>query len=109
MHDDDILGGQLYPRICSRDLWIIPFLDLPEKNSGDRFAIKFKRWSALEIVGNDDSACDCWDVKEFSRRFLEVLISHRRVGCAEIHRLGHDLFLPASRANRLIVEPYGGI
>src|SRR5215510_9926986 len=78
---------------------------MPEKNSGNRFAIKFKRRGALEIRGDDHSACDRWDVQEFSWRFLEVIISHRPIGCAEIDRLRHYLLLPASGTYRLVVEP----
>src|SRR6476661_4901567 len=109
MHDHDVLVGQLYPRICCRDLRIIPLLDLPQKNSGDRFAIKFERRSALQIVGDDYSARDSWDVQEFSRRFLEVIITHRPVGCAEINRLRHYLLLSASGTDRLIIEPNGWV
>src|SRR5262245_42988958 len=96
MHDHDVLVGQLHSRVCRRDLRIIPLLDLPEKNSSNRFAIKFERRSALEIVGDDYSACDGWDVQEFPRRFTEIIIGHRPVGGTKIHRLRHYLLLPAS-------------
>src|SRR5690242_3236106 len=109
MHDHNVLVGQLHSGVCCRNLGIIPFLDLPKKNSGDRFSIKFKRWSALEIVSDDYSACDRWDVQEFSRSFLEVLVTHWPVGCTEIHGLRHDLLLSASGTDRLIIEPNGRI
>src|SRR5262249_22785251 len=67
------------------------------------------RRTALKIIGDDYSARDGWNVQEFPRRFLEVVVSHGPVGCAEIDRLRHDLLLAAPGTDRLVIEPYGWI
>ena len=54
---------------------------------GDAFCIQFQRGIPIEIVSDDISAGDGWNVQQFARRFGQVLIRHRSVRCTEIHGL----------------------
>ena len=109
MHNHYVLVGQFCSSVCCRDLRVIPFLDRAKKNAGNRVGIEFERRVAFEVIRDNHCACDRWDVQNFSRGFAQVIITHRSVGGAEIDRLRHYLLLPASRTDRLIVEPYGRI
>src|SRR4029077_10615746 len=52
---------------------------------------------------------DRWNMEDFARRFGQILVAHRPIGCTEIDRLREDLFLPPTRANGLVIKTYGRI
>ena len=109
MDDYDVLIGQLYARIQRRQLWIVPLFDLTEIHSGDCVSIELQSWIAWEVGDHHHRSCDRWNMEDFAWRFGQVLVAHRPIGCTEIDRLREDLFLPSTRADRLVIEPYGRI
>ena len=80
-----------------------------EINVGNRLAIEFQGRIARQIVSDDHRARHGRDVEQFAGRFGQILVAHRAVRGAEIDSLCEDLLLPATRADRLIVKPDGGI
>src|SRR5439155_4668150 len=87
MYHDQVGRWQLHPRIQAGNSRVIPFRDLPQKNSHHRRAIEFEFRVAGQIVSDHDSAGDGWQVQNLSGRFGQVLVAHRTVGSPKIHRL----------------------
>jgi hypothetical protein len=96
VYDHDLLIGQFCAWIQCCQLWIVPFLDLAEKNSGDRVCVELECRIFRQIIGYYHGACDCGNVKNLPRCFAEVVIAHRTIGCTEIDCLREDLLLASA-------------
>ena len=109
MHDDDVRVGQFHSFVLVLDFRIVPPGDFTHEQVHNRRAVEFQSRITRQIVGEDVRASDGGDVENLPRRFGQVVIAHRAIGRAEVHRLREDLFLTSPGANRLVVEPHGGI
>src|ERR1039458_5734823 len=59
---------------------------------------------AIAPRSDDIRAGHSRNVKQFSRRFGQIVITHRAVGGAEIDCLREDLFLSSARPDGLIIK-----
>ena len=109
VHDYDFLIRQFRTRIQRCDFWVIPFFNVAEKNPGNRIRIKLQRWVSGQIVGDHIRTCHRWNVQKFPRGFAQIVVAHRPVRRAEIHRLRQDLLLSAAGSDRLIIKSHRGI
>ena len=109
VHDEDLLIGQRHAGVRRRDARVVPLRDLCEKDIGDNVGYDAQFGAAWQVVGGHHGAEHGRNVQELGRRLLQLLVGHRTVGGAEVHRAGGDLLDPAAAADRLVVEPHLGI
>ena len=105
----DVLIGQLNAFVQRGDRGRIPLGDLAKINIGDHRAGEAytARLDALNIHHRHDTAHDHRELHEAF--FFQLLGSERRIGRAEIDRLGGNLLDAATRPDRLIVHADAGL
>src|SRR5207245_11077116 len=80
VHHHDIFGRKLYAWVSSGNRGIIPFSDLAEKDSGQRFRGKLELPSyARDIIAGYIGTEHGWEVQDFDAGLLELLVCHRAI------------------------------
>ncbi len=109
MHDRDRLRRQLRRRIELGDRRVVPGLDLPEENLGERRAVDHEI-AGLDALDVDDRHDAAHDHRKLNKRALvELLAGKRRVRGAEGDGPRFDLLDAAARADRLVVQSDVGL
>jgi hypothetical protein len=105
MNQDDRLVREFDIRVVLGQSWIVPGRDFAKKNPSQRF------WSELQfrghpgdVVRRDISTEYGGDMQNLGLGFLELLVGHRAVAGAEVHRAGQHLANATAAADRLIVD-----
>ncbi len=104
MHRNHRQIGQDDARIQRDDFRIIPLGDVAEENVGDDVAVQLQLWRAGQVVDDGHAAGDDRNVQDFPRSLRQIVVAHRRVGSAEVHRLLEQLLLAPAGADGLIIE-----
>src|SRR4051794_37841317 len=106
--DRDAVAGQLDAGVLTRDLGVVPLLDLAEEDVSDGLAVELEALlDAVDVVRDGHRAEHRRHVDGVAALLLgrrDLVVLHRRVGGPEVHGAGAELRDAAARADGLVVD-----